>query len=104
MKIAVYSPNWVGDAALALPFIHQLKNQNPDSKIIIVCKKWVESVFYNNPCVDDIVSLSANDVRGIVNTVRTGVSLKEKEIDNFYTLLILFAVLLLCGYQVQLIV
>ena len=86
MKIAVYSPNWVGDAALALPFIHQLKNQNPDSKIIIVCKKWVESVFYNNPCVDDIVSLSANDVRGIVNTVRTGVALKEKEIDYFYTL------------------
>ena len=81
MKIAVYSPNWVGDAALALPFMHQLKNQNPDSKIIIVCKKWVEAVFYNNPCVDDIVSLSANDVRGIVNTVRTGVALKEKEID-----------------------
>ena len=86
MKIAVYSPNWVGDAALALPFIHQLKNQSPDSKIIIVCKEWVESVFYNNPCVDDIVSLSKNDVRGIVNTVRTGVKLKEKEIDYFYTL------------------
>ena len=86
MKIAVYSPNWVGDAGLALPFIHQLKNQNLDSKIIIVCKEWVESVFYNNPCVDDIVSLSANDVRGIVNTVRTGVALKEKKIDYFYTL------------------
>ena len=25
MKIAIYSPNWVGDATLALPFIHQLK-------------------------------------------------------------------------------
>ena len=86
MKIAVYSPNWVGDAALALPFIHQLKNQNPDSNIIIVCKKSVEDVFYNNPCVDDIVSLSANNVRRIVNTVRTGVALKEKEIDYFYTL------------------
>ena len=28
MKIAVYSPNWVGDAALALPFIHKIKSKN----------------------------------------------------------------------------
>ena len=79
MKIAVYSPNWVGDAALALPFIHQLKNQNPDSRIIIVCKKWVESVFYNNPCVDDIVSLSANDVRGIVTQYAQGWHSEKKK-------------------------
>ena len=56
MKIAVYSPNWVGDATLALPFIHQLKEQYPHSKIVIVCKDWVDSVFINNPNIDDIIS------------------------------------------------
>ena len=70
MKIAVYSPNWVGDATLALPFIHQLKEQYPHSKIVIVCKDWVESVFINNPNIDDIISFSKKDVRGIVNTIR----------------------------------
>jgi ADP-heptose:LPS heptosyltransferase len=79
MKIAVYSPNWVGDAALALPFIHELKSQNPEAKIIIVCKDWVESVFLHNPCIDDIVSLSAHDVKGVINTISTGISLRKKK-------------------------
>ena len=56
MKIAIYSPNWVGDATLALPFIHQLKDQYPDSKIVIVCKDWVESVFINNPNINDMIN------------------------------------------------
>ncbi len=86
MKIAVYSPNWVGDATLALPFIHQLKEQYPHSKIVIVCKDWVESVFINNPNIDDIISFSKKDVRGIVNTIRTGMYLREQEFDCFYTL------------------
>ena len=86
MKIAVYSPNWVGDATLALPFIHQLKEQYPHSKIVIVCKDWVESVFINNPNIDDIISFSKKDVRGILNTIRTGMYLREQEFDYFYTL------------------
>ena len=57
MKIAVYSPNWVGDATLALPFIHQLKEQYPHSKIVIVCKDWVESVFINNTKIKYIISI-----------------------------------------------
>tara|TARA_Y100000748_G_scaffold267082_1_gene237813 strand:+ start:2754 stop:3722 length:969 start_codon:yes stop_codon:yes gene_type:complete len=86
MNIAVYSPNWVGDAALALPFISHLKNKNPDSKVILVCKDWVESVFHNNPNIDNVVSLSANQTRGAINTIKTGLILREKQIDYFYTL------------------
>ena len=86
MKIAIYSPNWVGDAALSLPFIHQLKDQYPGSKIVIVCKDWVESVFINNPNINDVISFSKKDVKGIVNTIRTGMYLREQEFDCFYTL------------------
>ena len=86
MNIAVYSPNWVGDAALSLPFISHLKNKNPDSKVILVCKDWVESVFHNNPNIDNIVSLSANQTAGVINTIQTGLLLREKQIDYFYTL------------------
>ena len=35
MNIAIYSPNWVGDAALSLPFIKNIKLKYPDSKIIV---------------------------------------------------------------------
>jgi len=86
MNIAVYSPNWVGDAALALPFISHLKNKNPDSKVILVCKDWVESVFHNNPNIDNVVSISANQTRGVMNTIQMGLLLRAKQIDYFYTL------------------
>ena len=86
MKIAIYSPNWVGDATLSLPFIHQLKDQYPDSKIVIVCKDWVESIFINNPNINDVITLSEKDLRGIVSTIRTGMYLREQEFDYFYTL------------------
>ena len=86
MNIGVYSPNWVGDAALALPFISHLKNKNPDSKVILVCKDWVESVFQNNPNIDNIVSLSAIQTRGVINTIQIGLLLRAKQIDYFYTL------------------
>ena len=86
MKIAIYSPNWVGDATLALPFIHQLKDQYPDSKIVIVCKDWVESVFINNPNINDVITLSKKDLRGILSTIRTGMFLRQHEFDYFYTL------------------
>ena len=52
MKIAVYSPNWVGDAALALPFIHKIKSKYPTAKIFVICKEWVSSIYVNNPNVD----------------------------------------------------
>ena len=86
MRIAVYSPNWVGDATLSLPFIHELKSQNPRSKIIVICKSWVKPIYQNNPNVEDIISFSGKDLRTVLGTIKNGVLLREKKIDLFYTL------------------
>ena len=86
MKIAVYSPNWVGDATLSLPFIHKLKENNSESEIIVVCKDWVAPVYQNNPNVDSIISFSSKDLKGIFKTIKNGLGLRDKKFDYFYTL------------------
>ena len=47
MKIGVYSPNWIGDAVMALPFIHHLKEKNPEHDKIpqlthLVCQLYTK--------------------------------------------------------------
>ena len=86
MKIAVYSPNWVGDATLSLPFIHKLKAQNSESEIIVVCKDWVAPVYHNNPNIDKIISFSSKDLKGLIRTIKNGLGLRDQKFDYFYTL------------------
>ena len=86
MKVAIYSPNWVGDAALSLPFINNIKLKHPKSKIIMLCKKWVSSVYLNHPNIDELIVIQAGKNHGIINTFSTGLSLRDLEIDVFYSL------------------
>lgn len=86
MKIAVFSPNWVGDATLSLPFINMLKSQNSKSEIIVVCKDWVAPVYQKNPNIDNIISFSSKELKGTINTIKKGLYLRKQKIDLFYTL------------------
>jgi len=86
MKIAVYSPNWVGDATLSLPFVHKLKEKYPESEISLVCKDWVAPVYHNNPNIDSIINYSSKDLKGLYRTIRNGLALRDKKFDFFYTL------------------
>ena len=86
MKIAVYSPNWVGDAALALPFIHKIKRKYPTAKIFVICKEWVSSIYVNNPNIDKLIIIPKEKTVGIFSTLRIGLSLIREDIEIFYTL------------------
>ena len=86
MKIAVYSPNWIGDAVMALPFVQQLKIDNKDSEIFIFCKEWVSGVYKNHPAVSQIIPIIDKDLNGLMRIIRTGSSLKPRGFDKFYTL------------------
>ncbi len=86
MKIGVYSPNWIGDAVMALPFIHHLKEKTPESKIIIICRDWVAAVYENHPEIDQIIKLSRSEIKGFFAIRRTGKSFQLLDLDIFYTL------------------
>ena len=79
MRIGIYSPNWIGDSVLAIPFVQLLKKQEQGAEIIIVCKDWVCGVFENHPDVDEIFNRAVKiDKRISVATVYRTVKLFEE--------------------------
>ena len=86
MKIAVYCPNWIGDAVMAIPFIQELKKHNPKAKIFVICKSWVSGIFENHELIDQIISISDNELSSISGTIKAGLKLRAMELDSAYTL------------------
>jgi heptosyltransferase II len=59
IKILVRSPNWVGDAVMALPVARALKGSCPDCEVHILAKPWVAPIWEQHPDVSRIVPWSA---------------------------------------------
>ena len=45
MNIGIYSPNWVGDAVMALKFIGQLRKKYASDELIVIAKDWVADIY-----------------------------------------------------------
>lgn len=48
-KILVRTTNWIGDAVVSLPALEALRNQFPESEIVLVSKPWVSEVYWHYP-------------------------------------------------------
>jgi heptosyltransferase II len=59
MKIAVFLPNWIGDAVMATPAVRALRHQFRDARLIGVMKPYVAGVLEGSPWLDSIVFLDA---------------------------------------------
>ncbi len=55
--VLVLSPNWLGDAIMALPAIADVKRHFPAGRLVVAARPAVASVFRLAPCVDDVVTL-----------------------------------------------
>jgi heptosyltransferase-2 len=62
MKIAVFLPNWVGDAVMATPALRALREHFYDAHFVGVMKPYVAGVVEGSPWFDDVVLL---DRRGL---------------------------------------
>jgi len=61
MRIAVFLPNWVGDAVMATPALRALREHLPGARIIGVLKPYVAGVLEGSPWFDEQIIL---DKRG----------------------------------------
>lgn len=86
VRIGIYSPNWVGDAVMSLPFIAECRRRFPRDELVVVAKSWVAAVFLNHPFINDIRVLENDDLSGAVSTTRTGRKLRALGLDVFYLL------------------
>src|SRR5262245_21891117 len=60
MKLALFLPNWVGDAVMATPALRALREHFVGEHIVGVVKPYVAGVLEGSPWLDDLVFLDAH--------------------------------------------
>lgn len=56
-SILVVSPNWLGDAVLALPTLANLRRSCPDARISLLVRPWLSRLFRSLPFIDELIEL-----------------------------------------------
>jgi heptosyltransferase-2 len=61
-RILVLSPNWLGDAVMALPAIADVRRHFPEARVIVAARRSVADLFHLTPHVDRVVMLDHSEV------------------------------------------
>ncbi len=56
MKIAVFLPNWIGDAVMATPALRAIRQQFSDAEIVTIQRPYVADVLEGLDCIDRKIS------------------------------------------------
>jgi heptosyltransferase-2 len=56
-RVLVLSPNWLGDAVMALPAIADVKRHFASARIVVAARRSVADVFRLSPAVDEVLTL-----------------------------------------------
>jgi heptosyltransferase-2 len=59
MNIAIFLPNWVGDAVMATPALRALRGHFPQAKLIGILKPYIAGVLEGTPWLDEQVFLDS---------------------------------------------
>ena len=54
-RLLVVSPNWLGDAVMALPAIGDLRRRFSGARLIVAARRSVAGLFTMSPVVDEVV-------------------------------------------------
>ena len=55
MKMVVRGTNWVGDAVMTIPALHELRRIFPDAQITLYTLNWAKGIFQDVDFVDEIL-------------------------------------------------
>jgi heptosyltransferase II len=56
-RMLILSPNWLGDAVMALPAIADVRRRFPRARLIVAARRSVADVFHLAPSVDEVLLL-----------------------------------------------
>lgn len=82
VNILVISPNWLGDAVMAMPAVQRLKKNRPASRLTLLAKSSVAPLWAMHEAVDQVVVLPA----GTIATFRTAAQLRRQGFSKAYIL------------------
>jgi heptosyltransferase II len=59
-RVLVVSPNWLGDAVMALPAIGDLRRHFAEARLIVAARKAIAGLFTMSPVVDEVVVMASS--------------------------------------------
>ncbi len=79
-NIVIRMPNWIGDAVMATPVIHDIRSAYPEAKITALCQgRAIASLLFGNPHLDEIFTftrpnsfLRRQENRDLISRLRQG--------------------------------
>ena len=77
MNLALFCPNWVGDAVMATPALTALRRRYAGARIIGVLRPYVADVYAGGGWFDEIVPLK-NSVSGVAKAT---FALRQRRVD-----------------------
>jgi len=80
MKIAIRSPNWIGDGVMCLPAIRVLREWAPDAELFLITKEYLADIYLNLPEVNKIIPIP--DRLNLAATLRTARRLRQERFDH----------------------
>jgi heptosyltransferase-2 len=80
-RLVILSPNWLGDAVMALPAIADVRRGAPDSSITIAARSAIAPLFSLVPGIDETVVLPAPSVRDVTGWHGIGDELAARDFD-----------------------
>ncbi len=82
MRILVRSPNWLGDAVLALPALRALRSAHPEAHIAVLARAWVAGLYRREPAVSLVIPYpSAKGPGGWLEKARLAARLARAAFD-----------------------
>jgi len=86
VKILVIQTAFPGDAILTLPFIQELKKQNANSAIDILCIPATSEIFSASPAVDNVIVLDKKgDHKGFLKFIKFVRKLKQNKYQMVFS-------------------
>ena len=57
MTVLVFSPNWLGDAVMALPAVSDIRRHDPAGRLVVAARPGVAGLWRIAACVDEVVTI-----------------------------------------------
>jgi heptosyltransferase-2 len=58
MNLAIFLPNWIGDAVMATPAVRAVRQAYPEARLVGVLRPYIAGVFEGSPWFDSLVHLN----------------------------------------------
>ena len=82
-NLLVRSTNWIGDAVMSIPALHEIRRVHADWRISIVARPWVASLYSRESFCDELILYDRNgEHRGMRGRERLARRLRHAEFDR----------------------